>query len=196
MTLMKGLGTRIKALTQGIALGETHVLWVNNAHCPVDASDVFPHGVTGVEIQTVSAPRYTPQGGRPRGCMIPCDEAWRTVMDSFPPMNLNRYPNGIHYRGFHPRGKPWSDFRHDVEKFAATTEGQIFILADSMRDDIMNIIGDRAVLPSAEPLRGDFDRSRSQVLAHLHDWLQFVVTQDAISNHPRPAAMWARKFFQ
>jgi hypothetical protein len=191
MTLIKGLGTRIKTLTQGIALGETHFLWVNNAHCPVDAADIFPNGVEGVEIHTVRSPSYAHQR-QPRRDMIHWAEALRMVWDSLPPMDLTTYACGIHYRGFHPRGKLWLEFQDEVARFAASTVGQVFVFADSRREELVEILGDRAVLPSAQPLRFDFDRSPQQVLAHLHDWRHFVLTEAAVSNHPRPAAMWFR----
>lgn len=173
-------------------MGETCMVWPNDGHCPVDVEDVFPQGIPGITITPTEGERCA----RPRrGPIIGLPEAWRRVWASFVPADLGHHPCGIHFRGFHPGGKPWEVFSEEVRRFADSTEGEVFVLADSRRDEIRDILGARMVDPVAVPLGFDFDRNREQVLNHLRDWRTFVLTGSVITNHRGSAAMWARRFF-
>lgn len=196
MILLKGVGTRIRTLTLSVALGETLLVWPKDRHCPVDVACVFPQGIPGITITPMSGSSYTHRRLQyPRLPLVNCREAWDLVWSSFDSSRLVHYPCGIQFRGFHPQAKPWDTFSDEVKRFADSSEGQVMVLADSMREEIHGILGDRMVLPSADPLTSDLDRQPDQVLAYLLDWRQFVLTPFAISNHPRSAAVWARRFF-
>lgn len=75
-----------------------------------------------------------------------------------------------------------------VIQAASATTGPVVVLADSSREEIARVLGDRMIPQASRPMAHDLDRDPEQILAYLGEWRAYLDCATRLTNCPRSSA--------
>lgn len=195
MTLIRcgfGLGNRVAAIAQSLALyGEIRFAWRINEHCPLELSEVFPHGIEGVEFVDAPLDFATFLGDQPAyewgAGGADATEAFRRVVSAIGPQAWPDAPAVALVCRFHRvRAFDIPSLANAAGRAAHQAgEERVFLLADRHREDLtilLRRLWNIEVTTAAAPeLEVDLKRSAEDTRLFLRDWQTALTARHIIA---------------
>lgn len=195
IVLVHGLGSRVIYLSRILAIGERlEVDWCIGPECPCGHREVFPNGIPGLKITD------SPVGNRIGHLWSPpVDESKLpdAISRIFAAMELppvEPLELGIMFRGRFWDGLTIPEFEPIILSALLETSGPVATLCDSMREEVCQIIGERAMRQTSRPMAYDMDRTQSDVRPYLAEWWRLLNCRRIESNCLQSSILYPRRF--